>query len=770
MPDSDENGEGISKSILDWLTRVGLIATTLVAILSLIFREEDAKKIAYGVAILLAIISSAIIYYQHLRAKRLKIAELPEPLLPSAALRGLLPFEEGDQLPGRAREVQTLYTLVTSSTFRFGVLWGESGCGKTSLLRAGLIPKLKNEKRLLLYIGRPTEDPQEAARSALLKINKNLDKRGEKDFKHIIKTLAQEKEKIILIFDQFEEFFLTNRTKQSRSSFINWLGSLVEGELPIAILISIRADFFAHLQNFAPQIPEPTSTRSTYQLQNFDPEQAKQIFYAAAKADGIPFEAALIQAVINELGKEGFIRPAELQVAGMRLERKKIFSLNKYIAAGGANGVISSFISDEIKSSADPNIARLILRLMCTDTSGARSPADLAMKDILRRITGESQTSKEGIAKIQENTRRILDQFVTARILIHLEEDKYNLAHDYLALYVKSATEGVQTNTDRANRYIKRYVAEYIDDPKMLIPYKRVRFIQKYATPDVKGDDRAQELIEKSRRTFFVRFVAIGAFALIFLAAIYIYDYSSIDPIHFLTGRNAVLRENPFIPLGGGVMVFGSETPNIGNGEQPVSKISVEPFAIQKTEVSNHQYRICREAGGCNSDPVRVQWYNNQNFNHYPVVYVTAYQAREFCVWLGGDLPTTEQWERAARGLEGRPWPWDGPITPEHANLFLPGVKTSTAEIGKYPLGKSLEGDILDLIGNVSEWTRTLWIQSESGNPSSPIIWDGSGTNVTLIGRGGSYASLLARITIVEKASADEGNAYFGFRCVLSER
>lgn len=527
----DDGGDTISKNVLDWLTRVGAIATVLATILGLFVSEDNAKKIAFVVAGVLAIGSGAVYFYQRRRAAKLKIAESLEPLAPSAALRGLLPFEEGDQLPGRSRDVLDLYTLVASSSFRFGVLWGESGCGKTSLLRAGLIPKLRNEKFLPLYIGKPTKNPVEIIRSTLLREVQSLGKHSDKSLNQLLKLAAPKGKKIVIIFDQFEEFFLTNRTPHSRVNFIKWLGEAIQKEnLPVAFLIGIRADFFAQLQNFAPQIPEPTSTQTTYQLQNFDTEQAKQIFNAAAKADGISFEPELIQAVIRELEVEEFIRPAELQVVGTRLKRKNILSLNRYEAHGGARGILSSYISDEIKQSSNEQAARLILRLMCADTADTKSPTGLSFDDILVGVTGTDSTTS---ANRPEQIQAILNQFITARVLIHTDEDKYNLVHDYLAPYVRTATEGTETNTERANRMLKRYIAEYKEDPKTRIPFGRIRSIQEYASTEVKGKSKAQELIKKSQRSFYT-FAAAFAISLFFLLGLYFFYltqayYFSID-------------------------------------------------------------------------------------------------------------------------------------------------------------------------------------------------------------------------------------------------
>ena len=519
------DGEGISKRILDWLTGIITLAAAFSTIIGVFFSDDKkAQQFAYIAAFLLIVVSGAIFFYQRRRAARLKIGESLEPLSASAALRGLLPFEEGDELPGRARDVQELYTLVASRAFRFGVLWGESGCGKTSLLRAGLTPKLRNEKFIPLYINKPTKDPQEAIRSALTKEVPNLEKHGDKNLEQLLKGAAPKGKKILILFDQFEEFFLTNRASSSRAGFVKWLGEVVNDEnLPVAFLIAIRADFFAQLQNFAPQIPEPTSARSTYQLQNFDTEQAKQIFSAAAKADGIPFEPALIQAVVKELEMEEFIRPAELQVVGTRLKRKNIFTLNRYEALGGAKGILSSYIGDEIKQSPNQQAARLVLRLMCADVIETKSQIDLSMDDIRRGISGTGEASDATPASRPEEIQTILNRFVAARVLIHTDEDKYNLVHDYLAPYVRTATEGTETNVERANRMLKRYVAEYKEDSKTRIPFGRVRWIQKYASAETKAAEKSRELIRKSKRGFYITLGSFVSVPIILIASLSIF-------------------------------------------------------------------------------------------------------------------------------------------------------------------------------------------------------------------------------------------------------
>ena len=514
MADNRNNGDFVSQNVLDWLTRVGGIATALTTIIGLFFQNnEEAQRIAYGLAILLGTASLAIYYYRRQRAKRFAIPKVAEPLAPTAALRGLLPFEEGDELPGRARDAQDLITLVKSRGFRFGVLWGESGSGKTSLLRAELVPRLRESGYLPLYIPKPTSDPRAAIVAAIEK---------EDDYSF---TLPKG-QTLIVILDQFEEFFLTNRTPSSRSGLSNWLGKSVKNpSLPVAFLLSIRADFFAHLQTLVSKgLPDPTSTRTTYQLHNFDIKQAKQVLDEAANVDAIPFEPVLIDAIVNDLEIGDFIRPAELQIVATGLKRKNITSLNRYEVEGRARTIISSYIGTEIKQSVNERVARLVLRSMIAEDGLSKSPENLSLNNILHQIGGAQQVLRQGSNNnLKQEVQNILDQFVAGRILIRTDDDHYNLVHDYLASYVLAATAGTETRAERTNRLLRRYVAEYRDDPKTRLPFRYISEIRKYASADIREEMKAQELMTKSMQAIYLVGVEVLAAVLIIVSVLYLF-------------------------------------------------------------------------------------------------------------------------------------------------------------------------------------------------------------------------------------------------------
>ncbi len=165
---------------------------------------------------------------------------------------------------------------------------------------------------------------------------------------------------------------------------------------------------------------------------------------------------------------------------------------------------------------------------MCADGFETKSPTDLSLDDILREMKGLGQAEGGSSVSRSEEVQAILNQFVAARVLIHTDDDKYNLVHDYLASYVRTATEGTETNVERANRLLKRSIAEYKEDPKTRISFGRLRWIEKFASPEVKSGDKARELIRKSKLGLYVTIARVALIALfVLLLPVYIFSANS---------------------------------------------------------------------------------------------------------------------------------------------------------------------------------------------------------------------------------------------------
>lgn len=186
---------------------------------------------------------------------------------------------------------------------------------------------------------------------------------------------------------------------------------------------------------------------------------------------------------------------------------------------------------------------------------------------------------------------------------------------------------------------------------------------------------------------------------------------------------------------------------------------SAELFWIDQTEVTNQQYQACIEAGVCSENQAGyADLFYRQT---HPVVGVNWQQAQTFCQWIGGSLPTVSQW-RAAASPDGRPYPWGdaGPacqraVINDACDTDPPG----TRPVGSKPAGASPYG-VLDLIGNVWEWTATIGNKDDAratigGSWSNPDGTDEGGFN-----------AFYPDTTISQGISRQVEN--LGFRCVRS--
>jgi formylglycine-generating enzyme required for sulfatase activity len=208
--------------------------------------------------------------------------------------------------------------------------------------------------------------------------------------------------------------------------------------------------------------------------------------------------------------------------------------------------------------------------------------------------------------------------------------------------------------------------------------------------------------------------------------------------------------------------------------------VYVPAFAIERHEVSNGQYRLCVEADVCGepNEPYDDAAYRSRQ-DDLPVAYVTAYQAAQFCAWTGRRLPTVDQWERAAAGLDGRRYPWgEEPPTPARVNAIVrPSIPQARVPVTdrRYAAGRTPEG-VEHLLGNVAEWTSSpvRYVKADPGGPGAqqePYMrwdprWDGVGLVRLLVLEGPGYAADAAPVGVHIIAEPTASNLDFGFRCI----
>ncbi len=214
--------------------------------------------------------------------------------------------------------------------------------------------------------------------------------------------------------------------------------------------------------------------------------------------------------------------------------------------------------------------------------------------------------------------------------------------------------------------------------------------------------------------------------------------------------------------------------------EQPQHTLTLPAYYIAKTPVTNQQYLAFVQATGYHSP---THWeggvFPETKANH-PVVNVSWYDALAYCRWLASvtkkpyGLPSEAEWEKGARGADGRVYPWGNLWDGKRCNT-KEARKDATTPVTAYPMGASPYG-VLDVAGNVWEWTRSLWgggdLEPLYKYPYDPA--DGredleAGANMRRVLRGGSfnYPHDAARCACRNHLTPENGNWFVGFRVVL---
>jgi formylglycine-generating enzyme required for sulfatase activity len=233
-------------------------------------------------------------------------------------------------------------------------------------------------------------------------------------------------------------------------------------------------------------------------------------------------------------------------------------------------------------------------------------------------------------------------------------------------------------------------------------------------------------------------------------------------------------KEMVYVPSG--EFLMGSDE-GVGN-EAPSHTVSLAAFYIDRYPVTNEEYKRFVDATGHPVPCYDVDWVDAREYNwdpeirtpppgreKHPVVLVSWEDAQAYAAWAGKRLPTEAEWERASRGPDGCRWPWGDGFAVGRCNSKESDVE-STVPVGQYSPEYDSPDGVGDTVGNVWEWTSSLFrpypYDADDGRESQ----EASGWRVL---RGGSWMNDLDRARCTARLDGDflfYNNV--GFRCAVS--
>ncbi len=689
-------------------------------------------------------------------------ASPPRPLWEGSPFPSLSPFTPDDApiFFGRGRETDNLIGRLADPSTRFLAVIGASGSGKSSLVAAGLLPRLQSGaiegsrdwRRFRFTPGESGDNPFMAVAAAFKPV---LDAHGQR-FGDAAKGLREDSEtfgklvdlaleggpdwaELFLFIDQFEELF-TLVGADYRGPFIDWLAGVAKlGR--VRTVVTMRADFYHRCLRWE-QLTELLETGS-YPLKAPGLGALNEMITRPAERAGLAFEEGLAGRILDETGAE----PGALALMAFALselykarEADGRLTWAAYKGFDGVPGAIAKRAEetfDGLGDEAQAALGHVFRELVDVDEQGVAT----------RRRTPLNRV------RASESAARLVSALTDARLLVASRAESktpvLEVAHEALFRSWPRLKGWIESMADDLR--LRRQITQLAD------------YWSRHDRQDEHrwSDDRVVEVVKM------LDHLGISAEDLPGL------ERDFLGPLD--RRRMLVALDEPATShatraiIGARLSLLGDPRPGVGPRADGLPDIAwckvpggeialedeagvfpVEPFYIAKYPVTYVQYHAFLEAddGFPNPDwwrgltferPDKLGRQFNRRDNH-PAENLAWFDSVAFCRWLSAKLgykirlPTEWEWQQAATGGEReREYPWPGAWDSGRANTIESELSHSTA-VDMYPQGASVVG-ALDMAGNVWELCR-----NEYDNPSRTAL-AGEARRVV---RGGSWGNLLA--------------------------
>ncbi|MEQ8464066.1 nSTAND1 domain-containing NTPase, partial [Coleofasciculus sp. E1-EBD-02] len=418
---------------------------------------------------------------------------------------------------GWEKDVRELVERVQRSDHKVIVIYGYSGVGKSSLFNAGLIPTLHHTtasgQRIIPILSQVYTDWERELGQQLTAAleTQNISIIQPLDSKTAILAALRQSEtqqvRIVLIFDQFEEFFFVTddkgcKNKIFETDFFEFLGQCLD-ILSLTVIFSIRRDYLHYL------VDQPgmanydlLSKNILYKISNLTPEEAQNLIVQLTERSNFKLESALIEQLVKDLaGDYKKVRPIELQVVGAQLQAEGIRTLADYQQFGTKEELVLRYLAEVVEDCGEENqqIAELLLYLL-TDEKERR----------LLKNRGELEEELKDFVTVAASQLDLILEILVLSGLVFVvpdtPDDRYQLVHDYLVSFIRQQQEPkiqeiiAQLNREREQRQQLERSIKRVRGELSLVQGERERVMVEVEQAEQTKQELAAENRKVSRR------------------------------------------------------------------------------------------------------------------------------------------------------------------------------------------------------------------------------------------------------------------------------
>lgn len=693
---------------------------------------------------------------------------------------GMVTFKEEDASRFFGRDDEIDEYVKTLCNQQLLVLTGASGCGKSSLARAGIIPQLKAKHQFLVKSFRPSDANLAswlAELEHLLETNLEL----AQAFLWQGQTQAQH---FLLLIDQFEELFALETSErpaftlsESASHLLRVLKKLRQQIPEFYLLVTVRAEFFPQLA-----LCQPYIDFDKY-LQRVNALGRKGLTAAItqpALKKGVFIDERLVERLVNDAGDDPGILPFVQETLRDLWERRyeRYIGLEAYEHLGGKAG---SGLKASIAAKADAAYKSLT----AIDKNHAIEKSNITKRIFLRLIQfgeGKPDTRRQqSIAALRsdqdtsgvfEETLRHLSSEKYRLLTVNREENdedsKVDIVHEALIKAWPMLQEWIRNLKKmeletrelirKANSWDKQFSKEagFLDRAQLR---DAIKLKNEFIKNNFKLESEIESYIKESQFFWKKQLIQKIIFPSLFIVALI--GFFSFKIINSYLIKKEALSLNKLIKVPAGIYTIGSSFEKNEN-YYPEWKVELNSFAMEQYEVSNYLYCLCTKVGSCDSIKYQDQDVCDAPKNE-PVSNVTKAGAQKYCNWLDRRLPNEVEWEAAARTTNGYLYPYGNNKTPIKninigTNIKIDIEKTEISKGGFYGLG-----------GNVAEWTVSYDSRYCERNFIESLA--NKGGDLAFIIRGGSAIDSLEQAALLYRRNPTilDQHEFTGYRCISSE-